>query len=490
MKSKRITLYFAPVLLLLLIFPFTGFPGKTMDLDRRIRWNPDQVLRISAERRVSLLTFQGSASGDGSSILPFYIEKFKLDNTSAGISSIELSNARFIPLPDSVAASIADTAIIGNVISVTGTIVYTRKNPFLEITLLPLRRDPSTRRIERLVSFSLRIILNDGGASTALKKSGSYASNSVLAVGNWFKVAVASSGVYAITYDYLKNAGIDVASINPKNIRVYGNGGGMLPEANAKPRADDLTENAIYVSGEEDGKFDEGDYILFYGDSPDKWTPSSLSGTFQHQKNLYSDKTCYFLNFDTGPGMRIGFEQSTTVPATDIIDTFNDYAFYEKDDINLIKSGREWWDAQIFDVTTNRKYSFTFPNIVSDLPAVLKADVAARSTSGPTLFNISAAGAKQMTISIPSVGSDYTDDYASEKSGIAQFTTSNPVTEVTLEYKKQNSSAVGWLNYLEMNVMRQLKMAGSQLAFRSFAGAGTGKVSEFRLTSLGTALTI
>lgn len=37
----------------------------------------------------------------------------------------------------------------------------------------------------------------------------------------------------------------------------------MLPESNSVSRIDDLAENAIYVHGESDGVFDEGDYILF-----------------------------------------------------------------------------------------------------------------------------------------------------------------------------------------------------------------------------------
>ncbi|MBC7654832.1 MAG: hypothetical protein H7098_10215, partial [Oligoflexus sp.] len=43
----------------------------------------------------------------------------------------------------------------------------------------------------------------------------SYKSNSVLATGNWYKIAVKEEGIYKISYDFLKNLGIDVNNIKP-----------------------------------------------------------------------------------------------------------------------------------------------------------------------------------------------------------------------------------------------------------------------------------
>lgn len=490
MVTQLRPLYFYWIFLVFLTFPAAGMRGNIINLDRKIKWHPDQLLRISEAKKVSLLTFDGSGSHDGYELLPFFIEKFKVDESFDYIRSVNLTNLVFMPIPDSIVINLVDIENITSQVTLFQSVVYQRKTPFHEVCILPLRRNPATGNIERLVSFTLQLEFSEN-PSTRNEKSGRiYTGNSVLSSGNWYKIAVASDGVFAITYDYLKNEGIDVASINPENFRIYGNGGGMLPEANAEPRADDLIENAIFVYGEEDGKFDPGDYILLFGESPDRWKYNKQDQTFHHQKNIYSDKTCYFLNFDTGPGKRLGFEPSTSATPTDLINQFNDYAFYEKDDINLIKSGRQWWDQQYFEVTTSRKYSFSFANLNGGFPVKLRADVAARSTSGSTVFTISAAGSQQMSISLPPVGSQYTDDFAAEKIGFAEFNSSNPVIEVQLDYKKNNSSAVGYLNYLEMNVHRQLKMAGSQLMFRSVAGAGQGKVSEFRLISLGTPLTV
>ena len=126
-------------------------------------------------------------------------------------------------------------------------------------------------------------------------------SNSILLSGNWYKIAVGETGIYKITYNDLINMGVDVNSINPKNIRIYGNGAGMLPELNSQNRPDDLAENAIKVIGEDDNVFDVNDYILFYAQSPVTSNVRQNNTGFEHKMNLYTDSTYYFLNTDKFP---------------------------------------------------------------------------------------------------------------------------------------------------------------------------------------------
>jgi len=82
--------------------------------------------------------------------------------------------------------------------------------------------------------------------------------------------------------------GFDPTQFNDSVIRIVGNGGGMLPEANSGPRTDDLREISIMVVDGNDGRLDPGDYILFYGEGPDKWTYDYTTHLYSHSKNLYS----------------------------------------------------------------------------------------------------------------------------------------------------------------------------------------------------------
>ena len=76
---------------------------------------------------------------------------------------------------------------------------------------------------------------------------------SVLSENTWCKIGVTQDGVYAVDYATLQAAGIDMGSLNPNKIRLFGNTPGMLPEDNATPRFDDLTEIPIQVIGAADG---------------------------------------------------------------------------------------------------------------------------------------------------------------------------------------------------------------------------------------------
>ena len=60
--------------------------------------------------------------------------------------------------------------------------------------------------------------------------------------------------------------GIDVSNVNISNIKIYGNGGGMLPSLNSDFRYDDLIENSIKIYDLNNNNFfDYEDYFYFMG---------------------------------------------------------------------------------------------------------------------------------------------------------------------------------------------------------------------------------
>jgi hypothetical protein len=133
-----------------------------------------------------------------------------------------------------------------------------------------------------------------------------FASNSVLASGIWYKIATTQNGIYRIDQALLKSMGFNVEQLDPRNLKLYGRGAGMLPAKNSIPRIDDLEEIAIQVQGEADGKLNAGDFILFYGESQiNQWNYDYNTKEFSFNSNLYSDTTYYFLTLGNSPGKRI-----------------------------------------------------------------------------------------------------------------------------------------------------------------------------------------
>ena len=110
------------------------------------------------------------------------------------------------------------------------------------------------------------------------------AGNSLLSEGTWYKMSISSTGMYKLTYSDLQTMGVDVNSINPRNIRLFHNGGGVLPKINKDYYPDDLYEIPVYVSGEEDGVFNQNDYILFYARGPIVWKYNKTNKYYNHVK--------------------------------------------------------------------------------------------------------------------------------------------------------------------------------------------------------------
>ncbi|HMG14892.1 MAG TPA: hypothetical protein VK590_05575, partial [Saprospiraceae bacterium] len=103
------------------------------------------------------------------------------------------------------------------------------------ISFIPIRK--SATGWEKLVSYRLEYsFIPKPIANTR----GDWTLTSVLSKGENYKLSINADGIYKLDYNYFKNTlGIDPASINPKQIKIYGNGGGMLSEANSVNIVDD-----------------------------------------------------------------------------------------------------------------------------------------------------------------------------------------------------------------------------------------------------------
>ncbi|MEQ6120791.1 type IX secretion system sortase PorU [Reichenbachiella sp. MALMAid0571] len=195
--------------------------------------------------------------------------------------------------------------------------------------------------------------------------SRSQVANSVLSTGEWYKIGVTEKGVYKIDRSLLENMGVNISSINPKKIAIYGNGGnGMLPQSNATPRADDLIENTIFVAGQNDEIFDNTDYILFYGNSPDFIKYDTSEDMFQYENNLYSDTTFYFFTIKETDGLRMSNRENAGNDFQKVT-SFKDVFIHETDETNLIKGGRMWFGETFSSSQPNHGFTFNTQNVLA-----------------------------------------------------------------------------------------------------------------------------
>ncbi len=306
--------------------------------------------------------------------------------------------------------------------------------------------------------------------------------SSVLSSGDWYKIAVSETGIYKITYDDLTTYGIDPGQIDPRDIALYGNPAGMLPEPLDDPYYTDLTEMAIQVVGEDDGSFDPEDYILFYGQSPVIWKYNPETKQFHHEMNLYTQQTFYFLTFRDYPGKRIPLQQSETLPQNAIIDTLDLLIYHEKELVNPGKTGKVWL-GELFQEELN--YDFDIDLTGYDLYADghhFYTGLAAKTVDS-SFFTISINNTIFPPLSMSRIlpNNPY-QFYRTDEFDTAFILDGNLLT-VSYQFDPGDEQAKGWLDYFEMDLKIKPVFAGDQMCFRSVQNTGTGNISLYKLKS-------
>jgi hypothetical protein len=313
----------------------------------------------------------------------------------------------------------------------------------------------------------------------------SYSQSSVLASGEWYKIATTRTGVHKIDASFLKDVGIDVTKLNPQNIRIFGNGGGLLPQANNTPRAKDLIENLIEIIGENDGKFDASDYILFYTESPHRISYNTNNQQFTHQNNPYSDTTFVFLNISDIKGLRI--KNQTLVNSTNNISTYDDFSFHEFDQKNIVSlggrdlggSGREWY-GESFGVSPDISFDLKTEGIVLNSSIKLTSAILGASfttTKISVKLNIDSLVGEQ---NLRAIGTGTYDIKGNEN--IQTFTAisnGKNTQKLTFSFNKNSqSTSNAYLNYFELQTKRKLQFFEQQTLVRSIESL-ENKTSNF-----------
>ncbi len=177
---------------------------------------------------------------------------------------------------------------------------------------------------------------------------------SAMKYGDWYKLEIkdngtgSSEGIYKLTKSYLQNAGINVSGIDPRTIKMYGNGGGILSDDFNIPRIEDLQQIAIHIEGEDNGVFDDNDYILFYAKSINNWKYNYTNHIYEHYVNPYSKSNYYWICFNTsGSGKRMIIEPPLNVPNPIVISSFKEKLFYEPEEFSINSEGNYWFSHRV-----------------------------------------------------------------------------------------------------------------------------------------------
>ncbi len=311
-----------------------------------------------------------------------------------------------------------------------------------------------------------------------------YVASSMLGSGRWIRLAVTEPGIYRIDFAQIKNMGFT----DPASVAIFGNNTGQLSFYNDGTEPDDLRQVALMTDRGSDNVFNEGDFILFYGEGTHRYIYNESTGYYDFLRHHYSDTAFYFITSRAGAALQVKTAGAAAGEPVLFPNSTDVYFRYETEGSNLLRSGREWYQQ----VIPERENSVDprFSNMITGEHIRYRARVLARSDS-ESRFILRQATQVIKTLIVPAVNpADLNGVYASiviaEDSCLAA--SASPLFSVTYS-GSGNTAATGYVDYIDIQGRAQLNYSDRQLFVSDSRTAGPGKLSRFSITGI-TALSV
>ncbi|MCL6099127.1 MAG: type IX secretion system sortase PorU, partial [Bacteroidetes bacterium] len=363
-----------------------------------------------------------------------------------------------------------------------------RNFPVQSIKIYPIQFDPNTnssRLIKRLIfkinfapPATTRQLIQDNTLDGAVlnwnvarnwgvvqKQRMAKMPNSVLAAGDWYRFETPTEGIYKIDQTFLQGLGIDAASVDPRTIKIYGYGGYALPENLAVSNNQGLTENAIYVAGESDGKFDAADYVLFYGRPPEFWEYNKSLKRIVRVKNPYNKKNYYWLTYGGANGKRMAPKQSLNIQNAYVQPFTQAFKSLDKDSINIGKSGRDYF-GDVLDIDTKSRTYLTSLNGILPSSSIRYKFRQVNASSPIIPFNVQESGVQIYNSNLFG-NSDYIYGVADSGSAVYNGTLADERSTLKFAINTGSASAKVYLDYFEIVYKKYLRAVSDNLLFFS-----------------------
>ncbi|MBT8188811.1 MAG: type IX secretion system sortase PorU, partial [Bacteroidia bacterium] len=310
-----------------------------------------------------------------------------------------------------------------------------------------------------LFTFTLLVVFMTNGIAQ-------FKNQSVLAEGEIYKLAVSKTGIYKLDYNYFDQVlELDPSGIDPRNIHIYSNNGGFVPQLNNSDRIDDLNELAISVFGEDDGSFDPQDYILLYAEGADRYHFGE--NKLEFEKNIYDLKNYLFIKVDDSFGKRI--QSQDKVNAEYYSSDKETIIRHENEVYNLLGSfsgtqgsGKQWFgEAFANNLTQDFSQYFSFPDFIPGSISEVEAIVAARSSSS-SKFELSIDGKSFQTSHTGTNTGDVESLYAKSRRLEQEITMNTGNPSVIIEYQPVASNSEAWLDYIQIIAREKISYTGDE----------------------------
>ena len=228
------------IILIFFFFSTALSAQQSFNISKQLQWAATPILHNpTGQQAHTIWSFEGALYGTNNATLPIFMERFPL--SQQGKLRVSIKNVTYEPL----LGKIDKEETVATDLQIHTTVEQDRNQYYGKVFFTPIIKEGSTYK--KVTSIDLQVTLIPTTQKSQSRNSNNIF-NSILREGEIYKIAVSETGIHQLTYDFLREElNIDIDQINPENIHLFGNGGGMLPEAIRTERIDDLKENEVYV---------------------------------------------------------------------------------------------------------------------------------------------------------------------------------------------------------------------------------------------------
>ena len=325
--------------------------------------------------------------------------------------------------------------------------------------------------IKRLLitAFALLPVLNAAGQD--------YAHSSLLKQGRWIRLAVTEPGIYRLDFSQIRDMGIT----DPSAAVLYGNNTGQLSFYNDGSAPDDLRKIAYKTEKGSDGIFNDGDYLLFYAEGTHRWIFDRISDNYEYRRHHYSDTAWYFITSVPGGAAYVAGEPVPSQPYNAETSSGDFTWRHEKETVNLIRSGREWYQ-QVIPGTEN-VVSPQFADLIPSEQIRYTARVLGRSDTESS-FTLKQGTTLLKTISVPPVSmTDLNGVFANIAVAEDSCLPASAAPAFTIAFRNNgNLAATGYIDYIDFFARAQLRYTDKQLFISDTRSVTPARVTRFTVS--------
>jgi hypothetical protein len=291
-----------------------------------------------------------------------------------------------------------------------------------------------------------------------------------------YRVEVSGEGIYQMTAQQLRDAGIPTDAATAASIKMYGNGGRELSERVEPPFSEELRELPIMVITTPQG---DVDHITFYAGGVTGIHADS--GRVSHYLHHYDTRASYLLTVGGSPGRRAAQRSAASGPADERPLVVRGLVFQEEEVVNPYNggSGRRWYGRSI-ENGGSMMLSLDVPGLVRSGTVDYRLVVAHRGTSASGVCTVMEQGTTVAQRSIPMVPK-YMDTYPVPLTGSIDASAMSPDQRsvVRIAYESSQRTSTGILDWIEIEYPRGLVAHNQDFDF--VANPGRAAVMEYTI---------